>query len=446
MEVKDDNPGADRENRGFRHLVRALSSRNYRLFFTGQGLSVIGNWITRIATSWLVYKLTGSTLLLGVIGFAGQIPVFILSPFAGVWVDRWDHHRILLVTQALSAVESLALAFLALTGMIQVWHLIALVAFQGVINAFDMPTRQAFVLEMVEHREDLGNAIALNSSMVNGARLIGPSVAGIMIASVGEGWCFLLDGISYVAVIGSLLAMRFAEKPPREVRDTPVWAELKEGLTYAYEHRVIRATLMLLALVSIMGMPYSVLMPVFATKILHGGPPAYGFLMSASGIGALGGAAYLASRRSVVGLGKVIPIASGVFGIGLIAFGLSRALWLSLAILIVTGFGFMVQMASSNTILQTVVEEEKRGRVMSLYTMAFIGVTPFGSLMAGVLAERIGAAATVVLGGVACIIAALLFARELPALRKILRPFYISQGILPAEPETAPVTAPESGP
>jgi MFS family permease len=370
----------------------------------------------------------------------------VLLPFTGFAADHLDRRRLLLATQAAMGLLALGLGLLTVTGLVRLWQVYLLAVLLGLNNCFETPARQAFVLEMVEHREDLGNAIALNSSMVNGARLIGPSVAGIMIASVGEGWCFLLDGISYVAVIGSLLAMRFAEKPPREVRDTPVWAELKEGLTYAYEHRVIRATLMLLALVSIMGMPYSVLMPVFATKILHGGPPAYGFLMSASGIGALGGAAYLASRRSVVGLGKVIPIASGVFGIGLIAFGLSRALWLSLAILIVTGFGFMVQMASSNTILQTVVEEEKRGRVMSLYTMAFIGVTPFGSLMAGVLAERIGAAATVVLGGVACIIAALLFARELPALRKILRPFYISQGLLPAEPETAPVTAPESGP
>lgn len=428
-----DKPEAER---GLRYLVRALNSRNYRLFFAGQGVSLIGTWITRIATSWLIYRLTGSAVLLGVVGFAGQIPVLILSPFAGVWVDRWDRHRILVITQCLAALQSFMLAALALTGVIQVWHVIALQAFQGFINSFDTPTRQAFVVEMVEHKEDLGNAIALNSSMVNGARLIGPSVAGLLIAVThDEGWCFLLDGLSYIAVIASLLAMRFVTKPERKTHHANVLTDLRAGLSYAWHFKPIRATLLLLATVSLMGMPYSVLMPVFATNILHGSSSTYGFLTSASGVGALCGAVYLASRHSVVGLGKVIPAAAALFGGGLIVFGLSRWLYASLFILIFTGFGFMVQMASSNTILQTVVEEEKRGRVMSLYTIAFLGVAPFGSLMAGFAAARIGAPHTVMIGGLTCIAGAVLYARQLPALRAAVRPIYVSMGLVPPESE-----------
>lgn len=432
METNGDNQeAATRQTAGLRHLVRALNSRNYRLFFTGQGISLIGTWITRIATSWLIYRLTGSAVLLGVVGFAGQIPVLILSPFAGVWVDRWDRHRILVITQILSAIQSFLLAALALPGIIQVWHVIALQVFQGMINSFDTPTRQAFVVEMVEHKDDLGNAIALNSSMVNGARLIGPSVAGLLIAlTKDEGWCFLLDGISYIAVIASLLAMRIAAKPAHKSRHANVIADLKEGLSYAWSYKPIRATLILLSVVSLMGMPYSVLLPVFATKILHGSSSTYGFLSSTSGIGALCGAVYLASRKSVVGLGRVIPMATGVFGAGLIAFGFSRSLYASLLILVFIGFGFMVQMASSNTILQTVVEEEKRGRVMSLYTIAFLGIAPFGSLLAGFAAARIGAPHTVVISGISCMIGALLYARQLPVLREIVRPLYVSMGLL----------------
>lgn len=427
--------------------VRALASRNYRLFFAGQSVSLIGTWMTRVATSWLVYRLTGSATLLGVVSFAGQIPLFFLAPLAGVWVDRWDRHRTLVVTQILSMFQSLALAALALTGTIQIWHILALSLAQGLINAFDMPARQAFVVQMVERREDVGNAIALNSSMVNGSRLIGPALAGMLIAATGEGICFLLDGLSYIAVIASLLAMRLpnATPPPRTHR---VLDELTEGWRYVSESVPIRSILLLLALVSLMGMPYTVLMPVFASNILHGGPHTLGFLMAASGIGALAGAVTLATRKTVVGLGGRIVLAATLFGAGLIAFGLSRNLWLSFSILPVIGFGMMQEMASSNTILQTIVDDTKRGRVMAFYSMAFQGMTPFGSLLAGALATKIGAPETVILGGVLCLLAAAWFYRTLPAIRRLVRPIYVRLGILPeiagALYETTPAQTPEA--
>jgi MFS family permease len=440
MATNDDN--RDNGSGGLRNMVRSINSRNYRLFFEGQGMSLVGTWMTRVATSWLVYRLTGSAVLLGIVGFSGQIPVLILGPFAGVWVDRWDRHQILLITQALAAVQSLALAVLAITGVIQVWHIIALQAFQGMINSFDTPARQAFVVEMVESKNDLGNAIALNSSMVNMARPVGMAAAGLLIAATGEGWCFLIDGGSYIAVIASLLAMRFAAKPARTVKHARVWTDLKEGFAYAWRYQPIRATLMLLALISLMGMPYSVLLPVFAKDILHGGPATLGFLGAAPGIGALGGAVFLASRRSVVGLGRVIPMAASLFGAALIVFGFSHLLYASLAILLFIGFGFMVQMASSNTILQTVVEEGKRGRVMSMYTIAFMGMAPFGSLLAGFSAQRIGAQHTVMIGGTVCILGALVYASRLPALREIVRPLYVSMGLLGGDPSVGPEDAP----
>ncbi|HEY0035933.1 MAG TPA: MFS transporter, partial [Longimicrobium sp.] len=398
-------------------LLRALRHPNYRLFFGGQGISLIGTWITRIAQSWLVYRLTGSAAMLGVVGFVSQLPTFLLAPVAGVWTDRLNRYRVLVVTQVAAMVQSFALAALALTGTIQIWHVLVLGAVQGVINAFDTPARQALLVDLIEDREDLPNAIALNSSMVNGARLIGPSIAGIVIAAVGEGWCFLADGVSYFAVIVSLLLMKISLKP-RAPTHKRVTQELAEGFRYAFGFRPIRAVLILLALVSLMGMPYTVLMPVVAAGTLHGGPHTLGFLMGASGVGALGGALYLASRRSILGLGRVIPIASALFGAGLIAFGMSRSVPLSMALMLVTGAGFMVQMASSNTILQSVVREEMRGRVMAFYTMAFMGTAPFGSLAAGALAARIGAPRTLMLGGVACIAAAAVFARVLPDLRR----------------------------
>jgi MFS family permease len=415
-------------------LARALRHRNYRLFFAGQSLSLIGTWLTRVATSWLVYRLTGSTIALGVVGFASQIPTFVVAPLAGVWVDRWNRHRVLVVTQVLAMLQSAALAVLALTGSIGVTSVVLLSLCQGVINAFDVPARQSFVIEMVTDREDLPNAIALNSSMVNAARLLGPSIGGILIALVGEGYCFAIDALSYLFVIASLLAMSIpaARRAPPATR---VLAELREGFRYAAGFAPIRNVLLLLALVSFMGMPYTVLMPAVAARTLGGGAHTLGFLMAAGGIGALIGTLYLASRKSVVGLGRVIVVASAAFGLGLIAFAFSRSFWLSVAILIPTGLGMMLQMAASNTVIQTVVDEDKRGRVMSFFTMAFFGTVPFGSLFAGVMADRFGAADTIAVGGAACVVGSLLFLRKLPEVRRLARPVYVRLGILPEIPE-----------
>jgi MFS family permease len=409
--------------------VRALQSRNYRLFFSGQIISLIGTWMTRIATSWLVYRLTDSAVLLGVVGFAGQIPSFLLGPIAGVWVDRWDRHRTLVWTQSLSMIQSFLLAALVLTGTVKIWEIIVLALFQGVINAFDMPARQSFVIQMVDRREDLGNAIALNASMVNSASLVGPAIAGAVIAAVGEGYCFLIDGISYIAVIISLLSMRItipqARRPQREVMH-----ELQEGWQYVRQSLPIRSILMNLGMVSMFGFPYSVLMPIFAAEVLHGGPNTLGFLMSAVGVGALVGTALLTMRKSIVGLGKRIVTATVICGAALIAFGWSHILWLSILILPFVGFGLMQQMAPSNTILQTIVDDEKRGRVMSFYGMAFLGMVPFGSLLAGYLAARIGAPRTMMVNGAVCVIGSLWFARKLPAIRQIVRPIYVRMGII----------------
>ena len=413
-------------------VFRALRHRNYRLFFGGQSISLIGTWMQQIALNWLVYRLTGSAMLLGLVGFTSRIPTFLLAPFAGVMADRWNRHRMLIITQVLSMVQAMILAALVLTNRIAVWHIITLSIFLGLVNAVDIPTRQSFVPDMVEKREDLGNAIALNSSIVNGARLIGPSIAGVLIATLGEGLCFLLNGLSFIAVIAALKAMRI-EHRERDAANSHVIEGLKEGFSYAFGFAPIRSVLLLLALVSLMGVPYSVLMPVFAEKILHRGPEAFGFLLGATGVGALAGTLYLASRKSVLGLGRIIVIASTIFGIGLIGFSLSRVFWLSLCFMLLTGFGMMVQMASSNTILQTLVEEDKRGRVMSIYTMAFVGMVPFGSILAGSLATNLGAPNTILIGGMICILGAILFGRKLPSLRKIARPIYVKKGILPQD-------------
>lgn len=411
-------------------IFRALRYRNYRLYFFGQGISLIGTWLTRVATGWLVYRLTNSAFLLGVVGFAGQIPIFLLSPLAGVLVDRWDRHRLLLATQGLAMLQSLMLAGLALSGIIQVWQIILLSIFQGLINAFDTPARQSFVIQMVDKREDLPNAIALNSSMFNGARLIGPSVAGLLIASVGEGVCFLVDGISYLAVIVSLLLMRIP-KQIIENQTQKVLGGLKEGFRYAFGFAPIRAILLLLGLVSVLGFPYTVLLPVFARDVLKGGANTLGFLTGAAGVGALTGAIYLASRKSVVGLGRVIALAGSLFGLALIAFSFSRTTWLSLILMYLTGFSMMVQMASANTILQTIVDDDKRGRVMSFYSMAFMGMAPFGSLLAGAVAGEIGAPYTVMIGGILCLAGPAVFASRLPSLRVMVRPIYVKKGIIP---------------
>jgi MFS family permease len=348
-----------------------------------------------------------------------------------VLVDRWDRHRILVVTQFLSMLQSVALAVLTFAGIITVVDILILQVVQGIINAFDTPARQAFVVEMVEDRADLPNAIALNSSMVNASRIIGPSVGGLIIAAVGEGWCFTIDAVSYVAVIASLMAMRIV-KLDRTRPETRAWEELRQGFSYVVHFSPVRESLLLLALVGTMGMPYQVLMPAIASRVLHGGPHTLGYLMTAAGVGALGGAFYLASRKSVLGLGRAMVVATITFGAALVAFSFSRSVWLSLLILPFVGGGMMVEMASTNTILQTIVDDNLRGRVMAFYTMAFLGTAPLGSLLAGFVADHIGPMKTILLGGSSCIIAGLVFATRLPALRARVRPIYIERGILAA--------------
>ncbi|HEX4784400.1 MAG TPA: MFS transporter [Candidatus Sulfotelmatobacter sp.] len=419
--------------RDYSHAWRALRHRNFRLFFGGQSISLIGTWMTRIATAWLVYRLTKSALLLGTVSFAGQIPTFLLAPFAGVLVDRLNRRTVLIWTQALAMLQSLALAALTLSHIVTIREILLLSIFQGIINSFDMPGRQAFMVQMVEDRNDLSNAIAINSSMVNLARLIGPSLAGIVIAATNEGWCFLIDGISYIAVIISLVLMRVHFAAVRRAA-TSMTEELREGWTYVSTFIPIRSILLLFALVSLMGMPYVVLMPIFAAQVLHGGAHTLGFLMGAAGVGALVSALSLVLRKSVRGLLKMLPIAAASFGTGLFLFGLSHAVWLSLLLMVVVGFGMMQGLTASNTIIQTLVPEDKRGRVMSYYTAAFVGMAPFGSLLAGALAHWIGAPHTVMLTGSCCVVGAAWFATRLKVIREHMRPIYVELGIVPAQP------------
>ncbi|MBF2027014.1 MAG: MFS transporter [Oscillatoriales cyanobacterium C42_A2020_001] len=411
--------------------IPALRSKNYRLFFGGQGLSLIGSWMTQVATIWLVYQLTNSALILGIVGFTGQIPSFVLAPFGGVLVDRRNPHQILIVTQILAMLQSLALATLTLMGVIQIWHILILSFCQGLINAFDAPARQTFVKDLVERPADLASAIALNSSLVNGARLVGPAIAGIIIARIGTGFCFLVDGISYIAVIAALLAMHLPRRPTVNQGKIDVLQWIREGFEYAFGFPPIRAILLLMAIFSLSAMSYTTLVPIFATEVLQGDAHTLGFLMAASGIGALMGGIYLTTRTTVVGLGKVIMVAPALAGAGLIAFALSRNLSLSLLCSLAIGLGSILQIAASNTVLQTVVEDSKRGRVLSLFTMAFLGVVPFGNLLFGVLASRIGAPATLVLGGSVCLLASFVFSQQLPNLRKLVKPIYQQAGILP---------------
>jgi MFS family permease len=414
---------------GFKIIFRSLRYRNYRLFFAGQSISLIGTWIQRIAMPWLVYRLTDSVLLLGVVSFAGQIPTFLLTPFAGVISDKLNRHRILVVTQVLAMIQSLVLTFLFFSELIQIWHIILLSVFLGCVNAFDMPTRQSFLVEMIGKREDLGNAIALNSSMVNSARLVGPSVAGIIIAGSNEGICFLLNGLSYFFVIISLVMMEIGTRKMKNEKIN-VLQGLKGGISYTFGFAPIRSIIMLLALISIMGMSYAVLMPVFAKQILQGDAHTFGFLMGASGTGALIGAIYMAFRKSILGLDRIIPVSAAFFGFGLIMFSLSRNFFLSLIIMLLTGFGMIMQLTSSNTILQTIVDDDKRGRVMSFYTMAFVGTAPLGSLLAGWLASKLGAPNTLIIGGITCILGAAIFISKLSNLQRIVRPIYIKLGII----------------
>jgi MFS family permease len=406
-------------------MLRALKYRNYRLFFGGQIVSLTGTWITTTATSWLVYRITGSALLLGVVGFASQFPAFLLTPFAGIFVDRWNRHRLLVATQTLSMLTSFALAVLTLTGTISIPSLLVVSVVQGLVNAFDMPTRQAFVVTLIEDKNDLGNAIALNSSMFNAARLLGPTVAGAIIAASNEGWCYLVDGFSYLAVIAALLAMRVPVTTFNTDKAVSPAQQFKEGWEYAYNHRAIRSIITLIAVVCLLAFPYTVLIPIFAGTILHGGPHTLGFLMTASGCGALLGAVYLAGRRSIAGLGQVIVAAGAVFGLGLMAFAYSRVLWLSVILMVIVGFGSMVQVASSNTLIQTIVEDSKRGRVMSFFLMAYFGTAPFGSLIAGSLSDRYGAPITVAFGGACCVAVAIWFAMTLSSIEHQIAPAYV---------------------
>ncbi|HAJ26969.1 MAG TPA: MFS transporter [Syntrophus sp. (in: bacteria)] len=410
-------------------IFRTLRYRNYRLFFAGQCISLIGNWVQQIALGWLVYRLTDSVLFLGIVAFAVQFPTFLFSPLAGVFSDRWNRRRTLVLTQGLSMLQALSLAVLVLTGTIAVWHIILLSLSLGCVNAIDIPTRQSFVIHMIEEKKDLSNAIALNSAIFTGATFVGPALAGLLITLFGEGICFLLNGVSYIAVIAALLSMNVSRIAP-ERKNTNIFQELKEGLNYAFDFKPIRFILLLLALTSFMGVPYTVLMPAFARDILHSGPHTLGFLMSASGAGALIGAIYLAARKSILGLGRIIPLASGIFGAGLIGFSLYPVFWLSLLLMTIIGFGAVVQVASSNTLLQTIVEDNKRGRVMSLFAVSFMGMAPLGSLMAGTLAGIIGITTSIMFGGICCIMGAIFFARKLSLLRSIIRPIYADNGIV----------------
>jgi MFS family permease len=411
-------------------IFRSLQYRNYRLFFSGQSISLIGTWMQRIAMPWMVYHMTGSALLLGIVSFAGQIPSFLLSPLAGVLTDRLSRYRVLLVTQILSMIQAFIIAWLSLSGNIQIWQIIALSIALGCINAFDVPSRQSFVVDMLEKKEDLGNAIALNSLMFNGARLIGPSIAGIILATAGEGICFLLNAVSFIFVVTSLLMMKLKNKEVK-YNDSIMLKDLREGLRYTFGFPPMKHLIFLLGIVSLMGMSYSVLMPVFAKEVLHGGSHTYGFLMGAAGFGALIGALFLASRKTVLMLGRIVPAAALLFGAGLIILSVSRSFILSLILMVFIGLGMMMQAASSNTILQTITDDNMRGRVMSFYTMAVMGTAPFGSLLAGAMAKVIGTPWTMFAGGFATILGGLFFLRKLPALKALVQPIYVKMGIIP---------------
>jgi MFS family permease len=412
--------------------LRALRHRNFQLFFSGQLISLIGTWMQTIAQSWLVYRLTGSPLLLGTAGFASQFPVFLVAPLGGIAADRFNRQRLVIATQISSMILAAILAVLTLTGVVEVWHIFVLAALLGVVNAFDIPARQSFLVDMVG-KEDLMNAIALNSSMFNGARILGPAISGILVARIGEGWCFFANSVSYIAVITGLLLMR-VERPSRLAPSGPAVARLIEGFQFARNTAPIRALLLLLGLVSLVAMPYSVLMPLFADRVLQGGARGLGILMGATGVGALLGALTLATRSGVRGLGRWVAFSCGGFGISLVLFSLSRNFWLSAMLLLPVGFCMMLQMSSSNTLIQAMVPDELRGRVMALYTMMFMGMAPFGSLFAGALAHRLGAPLTVSIGAVACIGAATLFFFHLPRIRVEARRLIVAQEIAGGEP------------
>ena len=412
--------------------LRALRHRNFQLFFGGQLISLTGTWMQSVAQAWLVYSLTKSSLLLGAVGFASQIPVFLLAPLGGTVVDRVNRHRLIIATQTASMILAAILAWLTLTHRVHVSHIFILATLLGVVNAFDIPGRQAFLVDMVG-KDHLMNAIALNSSMFNGARVVGPAVAAILVTKIGEGSCFAVNAVSYVAVIIGLLLMT-VRSVPRAGKNSPI-EDIIEGFRWANKTKVIRSLLLLIGLVSLVGMPYTVLMPVFADKILHGGARALGILMGATGVGALLGALTLASKTGVKGLGRWVAITCAGFGVSIFLFSFSRMFWLSALLLLPAGYSMMLQMACSNTLIQTMVPDQLRGRVMALYSMMFMGMAPFGALFGGALAQRAGAPITVAVGGVACMMGALWFARELPELRIEARRLIIAQGLAGGEPE-----------
>jgi MFS family permease len=415
----------------FATTLRALRHRNFQLFFGGQLISLIGTWMQTTAQAWLVYNMTKSALLLGSVGFASQIPVFLMAPFGGITADRVNRQRLVIATQVSSMILAGILAWLTISGRVQVWHIFVLAGLLGVVNAFDIPGRQAFLVDMVG-KEDLMNAIALNSSMFNGARVIGPSVAGILVAKIGEGWCFAANSISYIAVIVGLLLMH-VHCAPRASKHSPI-EDIVEGFRWVNQTRIIRSLLLMIGLVSLVGMPYTVLMPVFADRILHGGARSLGILMGATGVGALFGALTLAAKTGVKGLGRWVTISCAGLGISLFCFSFSTSLWLSVALLLPAGYSMMLQMACSNTLIQTMVPDQLRGRVMSVYSMMFMGMAPFGAFFGGALAHRIGAPITVAAGGIACVIGAIWFGRALPELRVEARHLIIAQGMAAGEP------------
>jgi MFS family permease len=426
----NDTTNNNQNSSGLRLLLRALRNRNYRLFFTGQGLSLIGTWMQSVAMSWLVYRLTNSILYLGIVGFS-QIPVLFAAPFGGVIADKFDRKKILIVTQFLSMLQAVIVAALAITGVIRPWHIIILSVLLGTINGFDMPTRQAFVRDLVDNPDDLPNAIALNSLIFNGARLIGPPIAGLLIAFTGEGICFLINAVSFIPVVVAFLAMKI--KPLSISRhDGPILTGLKDGFGYAFGFVPIKVILILVTFIGLIAMPYAVLLPVFARDVLAGDSKTYGFLMAASGVGAIAGALFLASQKNVTRLNKIILSSMCIFAVSVIVFSISRTLWFSLIMMTLIGFGLMALIVSLNTLLQTTVDDDKRGRIMSLYSMSFIGLAPFGSLLAGTAAHSIGTPLTVRLCGVLCLLAAALFSRKLPQISKLIKPVYVRKGIIPA--------------
>ncbi|MGO9230555.1 MAG: MFS transporter [Bryobacteraceae bacterium] len=415
--------------------LRALGYRNFQLFFGGQLISLIGTWMQNIAQAWLVYRLTGSSVMLGAVSFAGQIPIFFLAPLGGIVADRYNRRRVVIGTQAASMLLAFALAGLTLTKTVHVWHVFVLASLLGMVNAFDIPARQSFQVEMVG-KADLMNAIALNSSMFNASRVIGPAIAGILVAAIGEGWCFFANAVSYVAVITSLLMMNVEPRERGVPGESPL-ADVVEGFRFVIHNLPVRAILMLLGVVSLTGMPYTVLMPIFADRILHGGARTLGWLMGCAGVGALMGARRLAPRTELRGLNRWLPVASFAFGATLIGFAWSRVFWLSACILLPTGFSMMIEMASSNTLLQSMVPDELRGRVMSVYSMVFMGMAPFGALLAGVAAGRFGAPWTITGSGIVCMTAAAVYRTQLARIRGPARQLIAAQQAANAGPPIA---------